>query len=102
MTPEFLDGPISKEYREILESESFFETAPSPKADTGGGTKCKSEPLVCPKPDTEGTKCKSDITCPKKIETGGTKCKSDEYVCKKKHSIAASVPGWSLPPAPLS
>jgi hypothetical protein len=118
MTPEFFDGPISREYREILESDSRFETAPAKKSGTEGtrckserncpkpgtgGTKCKSEPTVCPKPGTEGTKCKSDTKiCQKKVGTGGTQCKSEPHVCKKAHAIAPSVPGWSLPPAPLA
>jgi hypothetical protein len=101
MTPEFFDGPISREYREILESESRLETAPAKKSGTGG-TKCKSAPLVCPKPGTEGTRCKSDQNCPNKIGTGGTQCKSDPHGCKKAHAFAPSVPGWSLPPAPLA
>jgi hypothetical protein len=101
MTPEFFDGPVSREYREILESESHFETAPAKKSGTGG-TKCKSATLICPKPGTEGTKCKSlPQICPKP-GTGGTQCKSDpKHGCKKAHAIPPSVPGWSLPPAPL-
>jgi hypothetical protein len=119
MTPEFFDGPISREYREVLESESRFETAPAKKSGTGGtkcksdrlvcpkpgteGTRCKTDPTVCPKPGTEGTKCKTDPTvCPRKFGTEGTRCKSETRVCPKKHAIALSVPGWSLPPAPLS
>jgi hypothetical protein len=118
MTPEFFDGPISREYREILEAEFFLESSPAKKAGTEGtkcksdrhclkpgteGTKCKSEPLVCPKPGTEGTKCKTDATvCPGKVGTGGTKCKSEPHICPKKGAIAPSVAGWSLPPAPLS
>lgn len=99
MTPEFFDGPISREYREILESESRFETAPAKKSGTGG-TKCKTDPNVCPKPGTAGTKCKTDPTgCPTKLGTDGTRCKSDAHNCPKKHAIAPSVPGWSLPPA---
>jgi hypothetical protein len=102
MTPEFFDGPISREYREILESESRFETAPAKKSGTEG-TKCKTDPAVCPKPGTEGTKCKTDATvCPRKFGTEGTRCKSDAHNCPKKHAIAPSVPGWSLPPAPPS
>jgi len=102
MTLEFFDGPISRHYRDILESESRLETAPSPKAGTGG-TKCKSAPLVCPKPGTEGVKCKSESTCPKKkFGTEGVKCKSDTRVCPKAGAFTPSVPGWSLPPAPLS
>jgi len=100
MTPEFFDGPISREYREILASESRFETAPAKKPGTEG-TKCKSEGH-CPKPGTEGTQCKSDPSFCRKPGTGGTQCKSDPHVCKKAHAIAPSVPGWSLPPAPLS
>jgi hypothetical protein len=102
MTPEFFDGPISREYREILDSESRFETAPAKKSGTGG-TKCKSAPLVCPKSGTEGTRCKTDPTaCPGKLGTGGTRCKTDPHICPKKGAIAQSVPGWSLPPAPPS
>jgi hypothetical protein len=101
MTPAFFDGPISREYREILDSDSGFETAPAKKSGTEG-TRCKSE-INCPRPGTEGTKCKSDTKiCPKKIGTGGTQCKSEPHVCKKAHAMAPSVPGWSLPPAPLS
>src|ERR1700693_4283310 len=102
MTPEFLDGPISREYREILESESHFETAPSPKVGTEG-IKCKSAPNKCPKGGTEGVKCKSEPTiCPEKSGTGGTKCKSAPKVCRKAHAVVPNVPGWSFPPAPLS
>ena len=102
MTPEFLDGPISREYREILESESHFITAPSPKAGTEG-TRCKSE-KNCPKAGTDGVKCKSEptIICPAKVGTEGTKCKSEPKVCKKAGAAFPNVPGWSLPPAPPS
>ena len=101
MTPEFLDGPISSEYREILESESHFETAPSPKAGTAG-IKCKSAPNKCPKGGTAGVKCKSEPTiCPVKSGTEGTKCKSAVY-CLKTNAGVPNVPGWSFPPTPLS
>ena len=83
MTPEFFDGPISREYREILESEPHFITAPSPKAGTEG-TRCKSE-QNCPRPGTEGVKCKSELKA-----------------CPKKHAVVQNVPGWSFPPAPPS
>ena len=102
MTPEFLDGPISREYREILESESRLEAAPAPKSGTGG-TKCKTTPAACEKQGTEGVKCKSEIHCPgKKLGTEGTKCKSEPLACPKAHAIAPKVPGWSFPPAPFS
>lgn len=120
MTPEFLDGPISRDYREILESAPFLNASPKPKAGTGG-TKCKSTiPKVCPKPETGGTQCKSEVpVCPKpdttgkacksmpkvckKAETGGTQCKSESPNCPRKKADAAllDVPGWSSPPAPL-
>lgn len=102
MTPAFFDGPISMQYRDILEAESLLQAAPSPKAGTGG-TKCKSEPvIICPQPGTAGTKCKSlpKVCGKKKLGTGGTKCKSEPNICPKAGAIPPSVPGWSLPPAP--
>jgi hypothetical protein len=101
MTPEFFDGPISREYREILESEPHLKTAPSPKGGTEG-IRCKSE-RSCPKAGTAGVKCKSEPkVCPDKSGTGGTKCKSEPKVCKKAHAVVQNVPGWSFPAAPPS
>lgn len=106
-TPEFLEGPIARDYREILESAPSLEAAT--KSSTG---KDCSQPAVCPKPNT-GRNC-SEINCPKpntgkncsepnvcpKAETG--KDCSRPHICKKANAEAfhPSVPGWSLPPAP--
>lgn len=106
-TPEFFEGPIARDYREILESATALEAAAKsstgkdcsqpavcPKPSTG---KDCSKPLVCPKPNT-GKDCSEPNVCPK-AETG--KDCSRPHVCKKANADAfLSVPGWSLPPAP--
>ncbi len=100
MTPAFFDGPISNQFRDILESEPRLDLSPSPKAGTTG-VKCKSEPvIICPKAGTTGVRCKSEPKiCGEKFGTTGTKCKSAPKICPKASDIASSVPGWSLPPA---
>jgi hypothetical protein len=92
-TPEFLEGPIARDYREILESAPSLEAAT--KSSTG---KDCSQPAVCPKPNT-GKNCSEPNVCPK-AETG--KDCSRPHICKKANAEAfhPSVPGWSLPPAP--
>jgi len=111
MTPEFLEGPIARDYREVLETATTYEAATRQKAGTGG-TKCKSGSKVCNVP-TGGKNCKTaDCAVPTggkncrtadgcgNVPTGGKNCKSDRKVCPKAHALHSSVPGWSLPPAP--
>ena len=81
-TPEFLDGPISQDYREILASASSMEAAPTRKAATTG-RKC-SGPKFCPKATTTGRLC------------------SKPQICPKADALHPGVPGWSSPSAPLS
>jgi hypothetical protein len=109
MTPEFLEGPIARDYREILEAATTYEAATRPKPGTAG-TKCKSDLKRCNVPTggthcktegcdvpTSGTKCKTEAC---NVPTSGTQCKSDRKACPKTHALHISVPGWSQPPAP--
>jgi hypothetical protein len=112
VTPEFLEGPIARDYREILESATTYEAATRQKSGTGG-TKCKSGGKDCNVP-TEGNKCKTGAGCGNvptggnncktgegcNVPTGGKNCKSDRKICPKAHAFHSSVPGWSQPPAP--
>ena len=70
MTPEFLEGPIAREYRDILEAATTYEASTRKKAGTGG-KQCKSDGCNVP---TSGTKCKSD-GCDR--PTAGTQCKTE-------------------------
>jgi hypothetical protein len=129
VTPEFLEGPIARDYREILEAATTYEAATRQKPGTGG-IKCKSRSKVCNVPTggnacktgdgcqvpTGGKACKTGDGCQvptggKACKTGdgcavtvvptsGKACKSDRKVCKKAHALHAGVPGWSQPPAP--
>ena len=111
MTPEFLEGPIARDYREILEAATTYEAATRQKPGTGG-IKCKSRSKVCNVP-TGGNACKTGDGC--QVPTGGKACKtgdgcavgtagkickSDRKVCPKAHALHSSVPGWSQPPSP--
>ena len=99
MTPEFLEGPIARDYREILEAATTYEAATRQKPGTGG-IKCKSGSKGCQVP-TGGKACKTGDGCAvTTVPTSGKACKSDRKVCKKAHALHAGVPGWSQPPAP--
>ena len=89
MTPEFLEGPIARDHREILEAAAVYEAATRKKPATG--------PKGC-NVQTGGPSCKSDDRC--NVPTGGPTCKSDRKACKKAHAFHPSVPAWSQPPAP--
>lgn len=97
---ELLQGPIARDYREILESVPAFETATKAKK-VKTGKNC-SEPTICPAPNT-GKNCSEGKICP--APNTGRNC-SEPHVCPKKKKAAdvldAPVPGWSLPPAPPS
>jgi hypothetical protein len=129
VTPEFLEGPIARDYREILEAATTYEAATRQKPATGG-TKCKSGGKGCDVPTggnacktgdgcqvpTGGNACKTGDGCQvptggkacktgdgcavTTVPTSGKACKSDRKVCKKAHALHAGVPGWSQPPAP--
>ncbi len=129
MTPEFLEGPIARDYREILEAATTYEAATRQKPATGG-TKCKSGGKGCDVPTggnacktgdgcqvptggkacktgdgcqvpTGGKACKTGDGCAvTTVPTSGKACKSDRKVCKKAHALHAGVPSWSQPPAP--
>jgi hypothetical protein len=92
VTPEFLEGPIARNYREILEAATTYEAKVRPT----GGKACKTGD-ACNVP-TGGKACKTGDAC--NVPTGGKNCKSDKKACPKKHALHSSVPGWSLPPAP--
>jgi hypothetical protein len=95
-TPEFLEGPIARDYREILESAPYLEAATKKKAVTG---KNCSVPKVCAKAAT-GKSCSVPKICPKAVT--GKNC-SVPQICPKAMATDAlppAVPGWSLPPAP--
>lgn len=109
-THHFLQGPIARDYRDILESAPALETAT--KATTG---KNCSGPKICPKPNT-GKNCSAPKICEKAITgkncsaphvcqktTTGKNCSAPK-VCPKASADAfqPSVPGWSLPPTPPS
>ena len=96
MTPEFLDGPVARDYREILEAATTYEAATRQKPGTGG-TKCKSDTKGCNVP-TGGNHCKTGDGCGN-VPTGGTNCKSDRKACPKKQALPSNAPGWSLPPS---
>jgi len=126
VTPEFLEGPIARDYREILEAATTYEAATLKKPATGAA-KCKSGSKGCDVPtDSRGCKtgsgcdvptggracktgsgcnvptdskgCKSGSGCD--VQTGGKACKSDQKICKKAQAFHAGVAGWSQPPAP--
>ena len=111
MTPEFLEGPIARDYREILEAATTYEAATRQKPGTGG-IKCKSGSKGCQVPTggkacktgdgcqvpTGGKACKTGDGCA--VGTAGKICKSDRKVCPKAHALHSSVPGWSQPPSP--
>jgi hypothetical protein len=129
VTPEFLEGPIARDYREILEAATTYEAATRQKPGTGG-IKCKSGSKGCQVPTggkacktgdgcqvptggkacktgdgcqvpTGGKACKTGDGCAvTTVPTSGKACKSDRKVCKKAHALHAGVPGWSQPPAP--
>ena len=128
MTPEFLEGPIARDYRDILEAATTYEAATRRKPATGGA-KCKSGSKGCDVPTggnacktgdgcdvptggkncktgdgcnvpTGGNACKTGDGCSRGVPTGGNACKSARKVCKKAHAFDAGVPGWSQPPAP--
>jgi hypothetical protein len=114
VTPEFLEGPIARDYREILEAATTYEAATRQKPATGG-TKCKSGGKGCDVPTggkacktgdgcqvpTGGKACKTGDGCAvTTVPTSGKACKSDRKVCKKAHALHAGVPSWSQPPAP--
>jgi hypothetical protein len=126
VTPEFLEGPIARDYREILEGAALYEAATLKKPATSG-IKCKSDSKRCDVPtggkacktgsgcdvptDSKGCKsgsgcnvptdskgCKTGSGCD--VQTGGKACKSDRKICKKTDAFHAGVAGWSQPPAP--
>jgi hypothetical protein len=110
VTSEFLEGPIARDYREILEAATTYEAATRQKPATGG-IKCKSGPKGCNVPTggnhcktedcnvpTSGNQCKTGDGC--KVQTAGKNCKSDRKICPKAHAFHSGVPGWSVPPAP--
>jgi hypothetical protein len=110
VTPEFLEGPIARDYREILEAATTYEAATRPKPGTSG-IKCKSGSKSCNVP-TGGKNCKTgDCAVPTggkncrtadgcgNVPTGGKNCKSDKKACPKAHALHSNVPGWSQPPA---
>ena len=92
MTPEFLEGAIARDYREILEAATTYEAATHPT----GGNQCKTGD-GCQVP-TGGNQCKTGEGC--EVRTAGKNCKSDKKACPKAHALHSSVPGWSLPPSP--
>jgi hypothetical protein len=73
VTPEFLEGPIARDYREILEAATTYEAATRQKPGTGG-IKCKSGSKGCTVP-TGGKDCKTG-DC--KVPTGGKNCKTGD------------------------
>jgi hypothetical protein len=126
VTPEFLEGPIARDYREILEATTTYEAATRQKPGTGG-IKCKSGSKGCNVPTggkscktgdcavpTSGKNCKTGDGCTMRptggkncrtgegcnVPTGGKNCKSDKKICPKAHAFPSNVPGWSQPPAP--
>jgi hypothetical protein len=107
VTLEFLEGPIARDYRDVLEAAFTYEAKVRPtggkacKTGSGcnvptGGKGCKTG-SGCDDVPTGGKACKTGSGC--NVPTGGKNCKSDKRACPKAHALHSSVPGWSLPPA---
>ena len=99
-TPEFFEGSIARDHREVLDSVPVLNAA-TKKAGTTG--KSCSNPHVCPKAGTTGKGCSNPDVCPKPGTTG--KGCSRPKVCPKASATDAfppTVSGWSMPPAPPS
>ena len=99
-TSEFLQGPIARDYREILDSVPALIAATKKPGTTG---KNCSKPQICAKPGTTGKNCSGPHICPKPGTTG--KNCSGPKICPKASATDAfqpTVSGWSLPPAPPS
>ena len=103
-TPEFLQGPIAIDYRELIDSSPALDAATKSKKPVTTGKNC-SDAIRCPdKSRTTGKNCTDHNICRDKARTTGKNC-SDPHICPKVKTTATiqqPVRGWSLPPAPPS